>query len=355
MRYALINNLYSNKDMLTVPIAKEPDGANDVDLLSRNKELADVLALIGSYYTMARDTYRAKAFINASAKIADHQVAILSGAQARSQITGIGESIETVIDEFIQIKNMEELGTPAEQLKIGRLQELENKFSDRKATIDYFRSFYGIGPVTAVKFYNQGLRNLEDLWFRANLTDAQKVGIMWRDHINLRIPRDEMDIINQTLGALLDRYGLKWDIAGSYRRQEPSSGDIDLLVESRPDLNMEGLISIIRPFIPADLAIGEKFYKGIFRLSDQYNGHRIDVRLIDPQSYIFGLLYFTGSQHFNILMRQRAISLEMTLNEYGLYNKNRERQNANTEKDIFDILGLKYIQPSERTRTAQLR
>jgi DNA polymerase lambda len=314
-------------------------GPTDVDLLSRNKELADMLSLIASYYIMARDTYRAKAFSNAAAKIAEHPIAILSGAQARRELTGIGDSIETAIDEYITT------GT------IKRLQELEARFADRKATIDYFRSFYGIGPVTAVKFYNQGFRTLEDLWFKGNLTDAQKIGIMWREHIALRIPRDEMDLINAKIASILDPYAIKWSIAGSYRRAEPSSGDIDVLVESRPDLNMDGLISLLQPILPAKLAQGPTKYMGIVRIDEQHNGHRIDIRLIDPVSFAAALLYFTGSQRFNILMRQRAIELGYTLNEYGLYDKQGIPQPVTSEEDIFRLLRVKYIPPVERTKT----
>jgi len=310
----------------------------EVDPLSRNKELADMLNLIASYYTIARDTYRARAFNNASVKIAAHQYAILSGAQARQELTGIGDSIQTAIDEYIAT------GT------IQRLQELQARFPDRKETIDFFRSFYGIGPVTAVKFYDQGLRTLEDLWFRGNLNEAQKIGIMWREHIGVPIPRAEMDSINVKIGSILDPYGIYWVIAGSYRRGEPSSNDIDLLVESRPDLNMDGLISLLRPILPANLAVGKTKYMGLIRLSEDVNGHRIDIRLVEPNSFAAALMYFTGSQRFNILMRQRAIELGMTLNEYGLFRAGAPLP-ITSEENIFTALRVQYLTPEQRTRT----
>jgi len=324
--------------MLVTP-TKTTGETTDVDLLSRNKDLADILSLIGSYYTMARDTYRARAFSNAAIKIADHPNAILSGAQARKEITGIGESISTAIDEFINT------GT------VKRLQELETRFADRRAIIDYFRSFYGIGPVTAVKFYNKGFRTLEDIWNKGNLTEAQKIGIIWREHIPLRIPRDEMDIINTKIGSILDPYGIKWIIAGSYRRGEASSGDIDILVESRPDLNMDGIISLLQPILPATLARGETKFMGIVKIDEQHNGHRIDIRLVNSTAFPAALLYFTGSQRFNILMRQRAIELGYTLNEYGLYDKQGNLIPVTSEEDIFRVLRIKYIPPEARTKT----
>ena len=309
----------------------------DVDPLAQNKELADILALIGSYYTIARDTYRARAFNTASTKIAAHPYVILSGSQARTQLTGIGESIESAIDEYINT------GT------VSRLQTLQAQFPDRKETIDFFRSFYGIGPATAVKLYNQGLRTLEDLWFKGNLTNAQRTGIMWREHIGIPIPRAEMDLINEKIGSILNPYGIKWSIAGSYRREEPSSNDIDLLVEARPDLNMDGLINLLQSILPATLAQGPTKFMGMIHIDKDHNAHRIDIRLIEGKSYPAALMYFTGSQRFNILMRQRAIDLGMTLNEYGLFRGNVALP-VTSEGDIFTHLRVVYLEPRDRTR-----
>ena len=174
---------------------------------------------------------------------------------------------------------------------------------------------------------------------------------MWREHINLRIPRDEMDIINEKIGSILDPYHIKWSIAGSYRRHEESSGDVDVLVESRPDFNMDGLIHILNPILPATLAQGPKFYRGIVRIDEQHNGHRIDIRLVSNEEYPAALMYFTGSQRFNILMRQRAIEFGLTLNEYGLFDQYNRPQHVTSEEDIFRILRVKYIPPIERTKT----
>lgn len=335
--------------MLALPIqqptVQQDNTVKDIDLLARNKDLAEILGLIASYYYIARDTYRARTYSNASAKIASFQQGIISGAQARKELKGgIGDSVEADINEYLSNYDVETgSGT------LGRLQQLETKFAHIREVVNYFRSFHGIGPVTAVKFYNLGYRTLDDLWFKASLTDAQKIGIMWRDHINLRIPRDEMNLINTTLGSVLNTYGIRWSIAGSYRRQEESSGDIDVLVESKADLNMHGVVQILQGYLPAILAQGEKFFMGIFRLSDQYNGHRIDIRLIDNSSFPAALLYFTGSQKFNILMRQRAIELGMTLNEYGLFDKQAAHP-VTSEEDIFRILKVKYIPPEARTK-----
>lgn len=304
-----------------------------------NDELADILELIAEYYTIDKDVYRTKSFSNASVKIREYPTTIISGGEARGLIYGIGESIEAVIDEYLTTG------------VVTRLNQLEAKYPDRKSTVDYFMTFYGIGPQTAVKFYNQGFRTLEDLWFKGNLTDAQKIGIMWRDHIPKRIERSEMNIIRTKIGSLLDPYNILWTIAGSYRREEPTSGDIDILVQARPDVDMNDLITLLSPILPTTLAQGDTKFMGIIQIGPEYYGHRVDIRLIPGKSYPAALMYFTGSQRFNILMRARAKEKGMVLNEYGLYRIGTDVHiPINSEVDIFNNLSVKYLHPHERTR-----
>ena len=47
-------------------------------------------------------------------------------------------------------------------------------------------------------------------------------------------------------------------------------------------------------------------------------------------------------------MRLNAIAHDYTLNEYGLYNEKGKMFNINSEKDIFDLLGMEYVTPDKR-------
>lgn len=306
---------------------------------SFNIEIADILQVLAGYYTLSKDSIRARSFLTASSAIAQTPDPIVSGKQAQKEIKGVGKSTADIIDEYLQTG------------KVQRLIDLENLFKEQSSVINYFKSFYGIGPVTALNFYNRGYRTLEDLWNKAKLTEAQKTGILWRDHLAQPIERWEMDLINEEISRRFDPYGIKWAIAGSYRRGELKSGDVDVLVQSRPDLNMDHLINLLDDILVAKLAQGETKYMGIMRLSDDLLGHRIDIRFVDEESWPAALLYFTGSQRFNILMRSRANELRFkTLNEYGLFDNQNNRMPAQTEEDIFNLLRVRYLPPEERLR-----
>ena len=300
-------------------------------------DLASAFTLISAYYTLTGDANRARAYNRASSTIKNANFPITSGHQAASTLVGIGPSMADDIDQWLNNGHI-----------INRLVELENGFSEHKQVLDLFTSVYGIGPASAVEFYQAGHRTLEDLWFRASLNDKQRLGLQWKHHIDLRIERWEIDLIATHLTRILP--DVRWEIAGSYRRGEATSGDIDLLVMSETGVGMRSVLARLQPYLPVELARGETKFMGLFRLSEQYNAHRIDIRLVDQSSWGCALMYFTGSQRYNILMRIRAMAVGYTLNEYSLTYGQTTHMPVHSEEDICNILQVRYLPPTERTR-----
>merc|ERR1712166_853853 len=71
----------------------------------------------------------------------------------------------------------------------------------------------------------------------------------------------------------------------------------------------------------------------------------IDIIICDPSN---------DSKIFNTLMRARAVELEYTMNEHGIYHfKNKKKGNRVdkefiTEESIFEFLGIEWREPNER-------
>ena len=82
----------------------------------------------------------------------------------------------------------------------------------------------------------------------------------------------------------------------------------------------------------------------IVRIGDN-PGRRMDLLLTSQESYYYALLYFTGSDKLNIIMRRRAQELGYSLNEHGMKGFDKK---IKSEKDIFEILGMKYMDPIDR-------
>ena len=97
---------------------------------------------------------------------------------------------------------------------------------------------------------------------------------------------------------------------------------------------------------------GNTKYMGFCKFMNNPN-RRIDIRFVPLISYPSSLLYFTGSGEFNKSMRTYAIKNGYTLNEYGLYKLKPDKTKglklkADTEKDIFKLLKLDYVEPKNR-------
>ena len=70
-----------------------------------------------------------------------------------------------------------------------------------------------------------------------------------------------------------------------------------------------------------------------------------------PEEYPFAILYFTGSKDFNTLMRQHALNKGLSMNEYSLKHSSDKSvvdHEFKEEKDIFDYLGMDYVEPCNR-------
>src|ERR1700732_1031907 len=106
--------------------------------------------------------------------------------------------------------------------------------------------------------------------------------------------------------------------AGSLRRGRETVGDLDILVTGQAccddDVREKLIEHIIKlPGLMEIIARGEN--KVSFRLR---GGVQVDVRLLPPESYGAAMQYFTGSKAHNVALRQRALRMGYTLNEYSL-------------------------------------
>jgi DNA polymerase (family 10) len=139
------------------------------------------------------------------------------------------------------------------------------------------------------------------------------------------------------------------EAAGSLRRGMETVGDLDFLVASSDPgpvmdwfTSMEGIAEIT--------AHGET--KSSVRFED---GMQADLRVVPSEQFFFALHHFTGSKDHNVRMRQKALSLGLSLSEWGLRpeeEKDSSRKagpvEAHSEEDIFKALGLQYVPPALR-------
>ncbi len=143
--------------------------------------------------------------------------------------------------------------------------------------------------------------------------------------------------------------------AGSLRRGRETVGDLDVLVTGEccntPEHRDAVLDMIVKfPGILDVLAKGEN--KVSFKLR---SGMQVDVRLLPPDSFGAAMQYFTGSKSHNVSLRQRALKMGYTLNEYGLAKvEGGKRVAGKTEEDIYKKLGMDWIPPEMRENCGEI-
>jgi DNA polymerase (family 10) len=82
---------------------------------------------------------------------------------------------------------------------------------------------------------------------------------------------------------------------------------------------------------------------------------QVDLRVVKDDSYGAALQYFTGSKEHNVKMRSIALKKGFKLNEYGLFKKGTERFIVGkNEEEIYNKLGLKYIEPELRENRGEI-
>jgi DNA polymerase/3'-5' exonuclease PolX len=297
-----------------------------------------------------------KALKNAIEEISKYEKEIISGTQLKNEIKGIGEKIALRIDEIITNGFLKEIS----DYNIPLSYENKNPFID----------ITGVGEVRAKKWLETGIKNIDELKEAINnkkikSTHHIDIGLKYYNDFKQLIPREEIDIIKTIIKKCLKKINKKYifEICGSYRRGCSHSGDVDILIThvtkykdaNNIENNENHLINIVNSLkeinlITDELTInGNTKFMGVCKVKGLPFYRRIDIRFVKYNSYYSSLLYFTGNKNFNIHIRKKALSLNMSVNEYGIIdNTNNTVISVYSEKELFDKINMDYIIPLNR-------
>jgi len=287
------------------------------------------------------------------------------------------------LDNYLDLKDVKGIGKGSlerikEILMMGKLNELAgfiDEKKEKKKAIEELETVVGIGHSKAVELYNQGIKSVKDLKKQIKLgkvevNDKVELGLKYYGKFEGNIPRKEIDkvykIFTETIKEINKNYKKSeqfiFEFCGSYRREKPTSGDIDILISKLGNFNennnyLENIIKILKnpikknddkPLLVDDLTeFGKTKYMGFARFKEN-PVRRIDIRFVPYESYPSALVYFTGSAELNKKMRIIAKSKKLKLSEYGLFKENGDVIPIKSEIDIFNELGIEYIIPRLR-------
>src|SRR5215471_8749798 len=144
---------------------------------------------------------------------------------------------------------------------------------------------------------------------------------------------------------------VRLQVAGSLRRRRETIGDIDMVVSVADSASEDVRRKIMDVFTsqPSVQAItGKGETKSSVVLS---SGINMDLRVVNDSQFPYTLHHFTGSKEHHIPLRRRALSMNMTINDYGLFKgkePNLELVPCTDEAGIYAALGMAYIEPELR-------
>jgi DNA polymerase/3'-5' exonuclease PolX len=283
-------------------------------------------------------------------------------------ITMLGKPIHTM-DDLKDVKGIgEKIGQKIQELfETGHVLAAEIAVNNEDTkVITSLMQIHGIGPAKAKSLVeDHNIKSIEELERKQELlNDKQKVGLKYVRDFQERIPRKEMDVHCNLLGKSIQAIdeNFEFEVTGSYRRMLSSSGDIDILIthKNEPE-NVEQLFKKVIEALKKEGYITDVFAEGgkkclaVCKLKRYKRYRRIDLLYTNKKEYPFAVLYFTGDATFNVNMRAYCMTKGLSLSEHGIKDDKTGEFidiGATTEKDIFEYVGIEYVQPKDRNGAA---
>jgi len=265
----------------------------EIDRSKENKNQKEVIT----------NTFRLKQIKNALGTIKKYPINLtIDNLNKFSELPGIGKGTIDRINEILQNGKLDEL------------KDFKDTVNKDKKAIEELESVVGIGRSKALEFIKQGIKSVEELKNKISLKEIEVnekilLGIKYYGKFQGNIPREEIEEVKIILNKIIDKMNKKYklnesnkyifEICGSFRREKPTSGDIDVLIskintmsDSDDDINhLERFVKRLKkpiksnnnqPLLTDDIT--DKNYETKYMGFAKYKNNpfrRIDIRYVD--------------------------------------------------------------------------
>ena len=322
------------------------------DRAVENREVAELLDRLADLLEIeGANPFRVRAYRNAARTVRDlpqSLAALVAEGKDLAELPGIGRDLAQKLVGIV---------------RTGRFPALEEARSRVPAGLAELVELPGVGPKRARALYDElGITTVEEL--AAALRAGRVHGrhgfgekteqrllheLERRKGPERRAVLAEVEPVAQALVQhLRGARGVKRAVvAGSYRRRRESVRDLDVLVTATdPAAATERLLS----FEDVEEVLAHGPTRSTVRLR---SGMQVDLRVVGEESYGAALCYFTGSVAHSVAVRRLAQRAGLKLNEYGVF-RDAERIGGRTEREVFSLLGLPYIEPELRENRGEV-
>jgi len=318
-----------------------------------NEEIAKIFRELSAFYEMKNDRFRARAY-DRGADVLNNLTQGLDdiykkdGTKGLDKLSGIGRGMAEKIEEYIKTKH---------------IKELESLKKEMPVDMEELTAVEGLGPKSVgVLFKKLGIKDLKGLERASRAGKIRKLegfGKISEQNILEGIEFLKRNTGRMTLGAALPKARKILEElkeltgvsnvseAGSLRRRKETIGDMDILVSSS---NAKEVIDYFVGLPEVIKVWGKGPTKASVRVKANYD---MDLRVVPEESWGAALQYFTGSKAHNVKVRQVAISRGLKLNEYGVF-RGKKKIAGKTEKEVYEAIGLSYLEPELREDTGEV-
>lgn len=314
------------------------------------EEIADMLELDPKINRFEPLAYRKAALTIGTLQEDVSEIYKKEGLEGLMKLPGIGKSISAAIEEYIKTGKMK------------KYQDLKKKYP-----IDFagLTKIQGMGAKKALKLYKtvgvkdvaslkkaiaqHKIREIEGFGEKSEEVIAKGIGLLeasgGRMLLGTALPEAEAIRDKLLKSGLVE----KAVIGGSTRRMKETVGDLDMLLVS-------GKGEKVMDFVTKLPEVGNVIAKGPTKTTVWLKvGLNCDFRLVEHSSFGAALQYFTGNKDHNVKLREIAIKKGYKLNEYGLIDrKGKNVAPAGGEEEVYNKLGLDYIEPEMRENRGEI-
>ena len=312
-----------------------------------NDKLIKMFSDLSLYEESLKRVFPAKAYKNAITILKNLSFEVTDIEQLKP-FKGFGKGLLEKVDSY---------------LKTGTFNKYEEYLASDFAKIIELSKIKGIGPNKAQELAKVGIHtidelkaivkdlNVDDMIGSSTIkyTQAIKVGLEFEAHTEkTRMSVPEHDAIAKPIiYDIRNKFPqVKVSFAGSRRRwrsfnMDYTIGDIDIIIGVPQDVLQDFYKNLVG-------YLDEVVMEGSKKVSGVKNARQIDFRIVDIDCYESLLFHATGPMKWNIGMRKIAISKNLMLNEYGLFDRETKTHITSSEEEIMKTLIGKFIPPCER-------
>jgi len=139
------------------------------------------------------------------------------------------------------------------------------------------------------------------------------------------------------------------ELAGSARRMADSVKDLDIIATASDPPSLAKAAAALELVESAQ----NPGSAGV-RLRT-HTGLKVDLRIVEPDQFGNLMQHFTGSKEHNVALREAAVRKGLHVSEYGVLDDSTgETHHCPREEEVYDLLGLEYIEPELRENRGEL-